>query len=193
MLDRAEKLAMDIHEKYGGEELHIICVLKGSRGFFSALVDILNRIHRYTTGHSRPPYIEHYVRLKSYSGMESTGRVQIMADDLSTLHGKHVLVVEDIVDTGRSLSYFCRQLLDYQPKTVRVASLLEKRTPKSVGFLADFVGFSIPDVFIVGFCLDYNEMFRDLEHLAVLDQSGIDKYKNTPHEGQQFHDEEHQQ
>ena len=180
MLDRIEKLAMDIHDVYGNDELHIICVLKGSRGFFSALVEILNRIRRYTPGHKSPPYIEHYVRLKSYSGMESTGRVQVMADDLSTLMGKHVLVVEDIVDTGRSLSYFCRQLLDYKIKTLRIASLLEKRTPKSVGFKADFVGFQIPDEFIVGFCLDYNEMFRDLEHLAILSECGIDKYKNLP-------------
>ena len=182
MLDRIEKLAMDIHDLYINEELHIICVLKGSRGFFSALVEILNRIRRYTSGHTSPPYIEHYVRLKSYSGMESTGRVQVMADDLSTLHGKHVLVVEDIVDTGRSLSYFCRQLLDYKIKTLRIASLLEKRTPKSVGFKADFVGFQIPDEFIVGFCLDYNEMFRDLEHLAILSESGIEKYRihNSP-------------
>lgn len=181
ILDRIEKLAMDIYETYGDQELHIICVLKGSRGFFSALVEILNRIRRYTAGHKTPPYIEHYVRLKSYSGMESTGRVQVMADDLTTLHGKHVLVVEDIIDTGRSLSYFCRHLLQYKPATIRLASLLLKNLPKdavSMNVKPDFCGFLIPPEFIVGFCLDYNEMFRDLEHIAVISEQGIEKYKH---------------
>ena len=177
MIDRIEKLAMDIYEHYGDQELHIICILKGSRGFFSALIEVLNRIRRYSGQHTNPPYIEHYVRLKSYSGMESTGKVQIMADDLSTLHGKHVLVVEDIVDTGRSLSYFCRSLLQYKPSTVKIATLLEKRTPKSIGFKADFVCFEIPDAFAVGFSLDFCEFFRDMNHLAVLDPAAIEKYK----------------
>ncbi len=181
ILDRIEKLAMDIYETYGDQELHIICVLKGSRGFFSALVEILNRIRRYTSGHKTPPYIEHYVRLKSYSGMESTGKVQVMADDLSSLHGKHVLVVEDIIDTGRSLSYFCRHLLQFKPRTIRLASLLLKHLPKeafSMNVKPDFCGFLIPAEFIVGFCLDYNEMFRDLEHVAVISETGIEKYKH---------------
>jgi hypoxanthine phosphoribosyltransferase len=177
MIDRIEKLAMDIYEHYGDQELHIICILKGSRGFFSALIEVLNRIRRYSGHHTNPPYIEHYVRLKSYSGMESTGKVQIMADDLSTLHGKHVLVVEDIVDTGRSLSYFCRSLLQYKPSTVKIATLLEKRTPKSIGFKADFVCFEIPDAFAVGFSLDFCEFFRDMNHLAVLDPAAIEKYR----------------
>lgn len=182
ILDRIEKIAMDIYETYGDEELHIICVLKGSRGFFSALVEVLNRIRRYTAGHKTPPYIEHYVRLKSYSGMESTGKVQVMADDLATLQGKHVLVVEDIIDTGRSLSFFCRHLLQFKPRTVRLASLLLKNLPKEsvcLNLKPDFCGFLIPPEFIVGFCLDYNEMFRDLEHIAVLDPKAIEKYKNS--------------
>ena len=182
ILDRIEKIAMDIYETYGDQELHIICVLKGSRGFFSALVEVLNRIRRYTSGHKTPPYIEHYVRLKSYKGMESTGNVQVMADDLTTLQGKHVLVIEDIIDTGRSLSYFCRHLLQYKPATIRLASLLLKNLPKdssSLNIKPDFCGFLIPPEFIVGFCLDYNEMFRDLEHIVVLSESGIEKYKNS--------------
>jgi hypoxanthine phosphoribosyltransferase len=182
ILDRIEKIAMDIYETYGDEELHIICVLKGSRGFFSALVEVLNRIRRYTAGHKTPPYIEHYVRLKSYSGMESTGKVQVMADDLATLQGKHVLVVEDIIDTGRSLSFFCRHLLQFKPRTVRLASLLLKNLPKEsvcLNLKPDFCGFLIPPEFIVGFFLDYNEMFRDLEHIAVLDPKAIEKYKNS--------------
>lgn len=70
-----------------------------------------------------------------------------------------------------------QHLEDFGPRTIKIASLLEKRTPKSIGFLGDFVGFSIPDEFIVGYCLDYNEHFRDLDHICVLNGKGIEDYK----------------
>lgn len=179
VLDRIEKLAVDIRETYGDEPIHLLCILKGSRGFFSELCSILNRIHRYTADHVNLPYVEHYVRLKSYHNTESTGLIQVISDDLSILHDKHVLVVEDIIDTGRTLSHFCKQLVDLKPKSLRIASLLEKRTPKSVGLRADFAGFSIPDVFIVGYSLDYNERFRDLNHLSVLSAASVEKYSEA--------------
>jgi len=176
VLDRIEKLAVDIRETYGDEPIHLLCILKGSRGFFSELCSVFNRIHRYTANHVNLPYVEHYVRLKSYHNTESTGMIQVISDDLSILKDKNVLVIEDIIDTGRTLSHFCKQLVSLQPKTLKIASLLEKRTPKSVGLRADFAGFSIPDVFIVGYSLDYNERFRDLNHLSVLSAASVEKY-----------------
>jgi hypoxanthine phosphoribosyltransferase len=176
VLDRIERLAVDIRESYGDEPIHLLCILKGSRGFFSELCSVLNRIHRYTGNHVNMPYVEHYIRIKSYHNTESTGTVQVVSDDLSMLHDKHVLVVEDIIDTGRTLNHFCKQLLDLQPKSLKIASLLEKRTPKSVGLRADFAGFDVPDVFIVGYSLDYNERFRDLNHLSVLTTAAVAKY-----------------
>merc|ERR1711862_375129 len=125
-------------------------------------------------GFRRAPYYEQYVRLKSYKNMESTGELQVISDDLKILEGKHVLIVEDIIDTGNTLKKFCQHLESFSPKTIKIASLLEKRTPKSIGFLGDFVGFSIPDEFIVGYCLDYNEHFRDLNHICVLNSKGIE-------------------
>jgi len=176
ILDRIERLAVDIRDAYGDEPIHLLCILKGSRGFFSELCAVLNRIHRYTGKHVNLPYVEHYIRIKSYHNTESTGMVQVISDDLSILEDKHVLVVEDIIDTGRTLSHFCKQLISLKPRTLKIASLLEKRTPKSVGLRSDFVGFTVPDVFIVGYSLDYNERFRDLNHLSVLTQASVEKY-----------------
>ncbi len=175
--DRIEKLAMDISQFYGPQELHLLCILKGSRGFFSHLVDCLNRLYQYTDGHSRPPYMEHYVRIKSYMDeATSTQKMNIMSDDLSVLKGKDVLIVEDMIDSGKTLKTFCKSLLDYHVGSLRIASMIEKRRDV-VTVKADFVGFSCPNKFIAGYCIDYNEMFRDLEHIVVLNDEAIEKYK----------------
>mmetsp|Transcript_5791 Transcript_5791/g.5382 ORF Transcript_5791/g.5382 Transcript_5791/m.5382 type:complete len:132 (-) Transcript_5791:409-804(-) len=89
---------------------------------------------------------------------------------------QEVLIVEDIIDTGNTLTKFSKYLEAFGPKSIRVATLVEKRSSKACGFKGDFVGFSVPDDFIVGFCLDYNEHFRDLEHVAVLSDEAIRKY-----------------
>lgn len=99
--DRIEKLAMDIRKHYGMEQIHILCILKGSRGFFSKLLEILDRIHKYQVncyaagveaqaGFSKAPYMEHYIRLKSYEGTESTGGLKVIGDSLEDLKGKDV-------------------------------------------------------------------------------------------------------
>eukprot|EP00386_Alphamonas_edax_P008332 GDKI01027330.1.p1 GENE.GDKI01027330.1~~GDKI01027330.1.p1 ORF type:complete len:242 (-),score=97.69 GDKI01027330.1:468-1193(-) len=178
LLDRIEKLAFDIKQHYGDEGVDLICILKGSRGFFNHLLQNLNKSHMYGSQHStRPPYMEHYVRLKSYVNDQSSGDLQVIAEDLSVLKNKNVLIVEDIIDTGLTLTKFCKYLEKLGPKTVGVTSLVEKRTDKNItGFKGDFVGFSIPDAFVVGFGLDYNEMFRDLDHVGVVSETGKDKY-----------------
>eukprot|EP01066_Platyproteum_vivax_P005012 Platyproteum_vivax@DN1639_c0_g1_i1.p1 len=181
ILDRIEKLAHDIKNSYAqNTELHVICILKGSRGFFTQLLAYLNKITLYSEqGNSNPPYMEHYVRLKSYSNDKSTGKLQVISENLAVLGDKDVLIVEDIIDTGHTLSQFVKFLVEVKPRSVKVASLLEKRTDKSVGFKGDFVGFSCPDGFVVGFSLDYNEYFRDLDHICIINRSAIQKYR-TP-------------
>jgi hypoxanthine phosphoribosyltransferase len=176
--DRIEKLAMDISQFYGHQELHLICILKGSRGFFSHLVECLNRLYQYTDGHSRPPYMEHYVRIKSYlDEATNTQKINIMSSDLSALKGKDVLLVEDIIDSGKTLKTFCKSLLDYHVGSLRIASMIEKQR-ETATVKADFVGFACPaNKFIAGYCIDYNEMFRDLEHIVVLNDEAIEKYK----------------
>lgn len=82
---------------------------------------------------------------------------------MSNIKGKNVLIVEDIIDTGKTMVKLLKTMEKYSPKTVRVCSLLVKRTPRSNGFLPDYAGFSIPEKFVVGYALDLNEHFRDLE------------------------------
>ncbi|PFH34423.1 hypoxanthine-xanthine-guanine phosphoribosyl transferase HXGPRT [Besnoitia besnoiti] len=167
--DKVEKLAFDIHKCYFGQELHIICILKGSRGFFNMLIDYLARIQKYCgAASSHPSYFEHFVRLKSYNNDNSTGKLKVLSDDLSIFKDKHVLIVEDIIDTGYTLTEFGNQLKAVGPKSLKVATLVEKRTDRSNGFKGDFVGFNIPDHWIVGCCYDFNEIFRDFDHVAVL-------------------------
>nr|AZL94658.1 hypoxanthine-guanine phosphoribosyltransferase [Nephromyces sp. MMRI]AZL94659.1 hypoxanthine-guanine phosphoribosyltransferase [Nephromyces sp. MMRI]AZL94660.1 hypoxanthine-guanine phosphoribosyltransferase [Nephromyces sp. MMRI]AZL94661.1 hypoxanthine-guanine phosphoribosyltransferase [Nephromyces sp. MMRI]AZL94662.1 hypoxanthine-guanine phosphoribosyltransferase [Nephromyces sp. MMRI] len=176
IIDRIEKLAHDIKETYGDEELNLLCLLKGSRSFFTQLISFLNKMHVYGKSASfRPPYMEHYVRVKSYcnDGPNAEGVLEVISEDLSCLKGKNVLVVEDIIDTGNTLNKFYSWIENLQPKTITVAALLEKRTDRGPGFTGDFVGFSVPDGFLVGFSLDYNEMFRDLEHICVLNEEAM--------------------
>ncbi|GCC37570.1 hypothetical protein chiPu_0016074 [Chiloscyllium punctatum] len=89
----------------------------------------------------------------------------------------NVLIVEDIVETGRTMRKLLALLEKYKPQMVKVASLLLKRTPRSSGYRPDFVGFEIPDKFVVGYALDYNEYFRDLNHICVISERGRQKYK----------------
>lgn len=180
VMDRIEKIAVDILHAYQfrerGTRVTMLCVLKGGHQFFS---DLCNALKRLTlTSCSHPPLTFDFIRVKSYSNTESTGEVTIesVGVDLKALPGRHVLLVEDIIDTGHTMAKLVPYLQSFGPTTVRVATLLQKRTPKSNGFQPDFSGFSIPDKFVVGYCLDYNEVYRDMAHIAVMNGSGIAKH-----------------
>ena len=176
ILDRVDKLAETIREDYTGKTIHLLCVLKGGSCFFNALVEKLRLSHHYGLC-DYVPFTFDFIRVKSYDGLESTGNVTVSGIDLNTLVGKEVLLVEDIIDTGVTMTKLLPLLQQHQPASIKVASLLEKRTEKSCGYQGDYVGFSIPDAFVVGYCLDYNEIFRDLEHICVINQKGIDHWK----------------
>jgi len=97
--------------------------------------------------------------------------------DPESLNGRHVVLCEDIVDSGLTMRSLIPHILERaEPKTLEVACLLEKRSERSTGFKADYVGFSIPDKFVVGYCLDYNEAFRDMEHICVINEAGIAQF-----------------
>jgi len=118
-----------------------------------------------------------FIRLKSYHNTESVGEVQILGgDDLSGIVGKNVLIVEDIVDTGKTMVKLLSILEKFKPKNIKCCSLLVKRTPHSNGYVPDYVGFAIPDSFVVGYALDYNEYFRDLDHICVINEHGKKSY-----------------
>ena len=178
IVDRVEKLAYDILKDYHGLTIHMCVVLKGASTFFEDLHNAIRRLHECNR-YSYIPYVIEFVRVKSYEGMSSTGSVEITGCDLNKLKGKHVLFVEDIIDTGLTMTKLFAYMQDHvQPASVRVTSLLEKRTSASCGFKGDYVGFSVPDKFVIGYCLDYNEAFRDLSHICVINKHGIEKYSD---------------
>lgn len=98
--------------------------------------------------------------------------------DLSTVAGKHLMLIEDIIDTGVTMTRLIPELQKAGAASVKVASLLEKRTDRSCGYKADFVGFSVPDHFVVGYNLDYDEAFRDLPHICIINEAGIEHFRH---------------
>lgn len=178
--DRIEKLAADIfNDMIEHQEIHIsaVCVLKGGYKFFSELLNKLNTLNT-TSGRSVPISID-FIKVKSYVDTASTGEVKIVGMDnlVESLKGKNVLIVEDMIDTGRTMQKLLKTMQKYEPKTLKVATLMRKRTPLSDGYAPDFVGFEIPDKFLIGYALDYNEYFRDLSHICTINQAGIEKFK----------------
>ena len=179
--DRIQQMASEIHQDYEGKNPTLVCVLKGAFRFFSDLTYELERMN----GRIPPqklakrsvPFSIDFLRAKSYGNQSSTGDVQLFLTQLDDIKGRDVLLVEDIVDTGETAVHLIEALKKYNPASVKMASVLVKRTSKSNGYVPDYAGFSIPDKFVVGYCLDYNEWFRDLQHLCVLNDHGQEKYK----------------
>lgn len=116
-----------------------------------------------------------FIRVSSYEGTESTGNVKIGGGiDLESLKGKHVILVEDIVDTGTTLSHLIPLLHEKaNPASIEVCSLLTKRIEKPQKCSAKYTGFSIPNHFIIGYGLDFNELYRDIKDIWVISQEGI--------------------
>jgi hypoxanthine phosphoribosyltransferase len=175
ILDRIQKLAKRIVDESNGP-LVVLCVLKGGHQFFA---DLVNEIKKLNTrlGRSVPLSLD-FIKVKSYHNMTSTGdiKISLTSEELKDLHGKNLLIVEDIIDTGRTMRSLLEYLKQYEPASVRVASLLLKKTPLSNGYVPEYVGFAIPDEFVVGYALDYNEYFRDLDHICVISEHGKDAY-----------------
>jgi hypoxanthine phosphoribosyltransferase len=123
------------------------------------------------------PFKHDYLKAKSYLNDQSTGMVKLTLSDFSELNGKDVLLVEDIIDTGETMQKIISELKNHSPKSIKVASLLVKDTKRSNGYKPDYAGFIIPDLFVVGYCLDYNENFRDLSHICIINEKGKQRYK----------------
>ncbi|XP_029524790.1 hypoxanthine phosphoribosyltransferase 1, like isoform X1 [Oncorhynchus nerka] len=176
IMDRTERLARDIVRDMGGHHIVALCVLKGGYTFFSDLLDYIKALNQNSD--KSVPLTVDFIRLKSYCNDQSTNIVKVVGgDELSTLTGKNVLIVEDIVETGRTMETLLSLLSECNPKMVKVVSLLVKRTPRSSGYRPDYIGFEVPDSFLVGYALDYNEYFRDLSHICILNENAKEKYK----------------
>uniref|UniRef100_A0A8C7J777 Hypoxanthine phosphoribosyltransferase n=2 Tax=Oncorhynchus TaxID=8016 RepID=A0A8C7J777_ONCKI len=176
IMDRTERLARDIVRDMGGHHIVALCVLKGGYTFFADLLDYIKALNQNSD--KSVPLTVDFIRLKSYCNDQSTNIVKVIGgDELSTLTGKNVLIVEDIVETGRTMETLLSLLSECNPKMVKVVSLLVKRTPRSSGYRPDYIGFEVPDLFLVGYALDYNEYFRDLSHICILNENAKEKYK----------------
>ncbi|KAI2808949.1 hypothetical protein RDWZM_003568 [Blomia tropicalis] len=182
--DRIERLACDIAVDLANEPFTALCVLKGGYLFFNDLLEKIRQLYRYrlmdfpdSNGDEAQQIRVEFIRLKSYENERSTSNIEVIGiESLESLRGKNVLIVEDIIDTGKTMVRLLDLLKQYSPKSVRVTSLFVKRTPLSNGYLPEYSGFIIPNKFIVGCNMDYNEYFRDLNHLCVMNEFGKDKY-----------------
>lgn len=156
--ERVKELGRYIDEMYAGKDLLLISVLKGSVIF---MADLLRAI-------SIPHEID-FMATSSYgASTESSGVVRIIKDLNQPIEGRHVLIVEDIIDSGHTLSYLTRILEARNPASLRIVTLLDKPERREVELDVDWVGFSIPNEFVIGYGLDYNELYRNLPFIGVL-------------------------
>jgi len=155
---RVKELAEQISEDYAGKELILIGILKGA---FIFMADLIREI-------SIPCRVD-FARLASYgTGSESSGKVVLTKDIETSIKGKDVLIVEDILDTGLTMQYFVGWMKERNPKSIKICVFLDKRKRRKVSFEADYVGYSIEDGFVVGYGLDFNEMYRFSPDIYVI-------------------------
>jgi hypoxanthine phosphoribosyltransferase len=156
---RVRELGRNVSDTYRGSVPLLISVLKGGVVF---LTDLMRAI-------TIPHHID-FLQVSSYEGgTKTTGTVRIMSDLGINIAGRDVLVVEDIVDTGLTLTYLLKQLEIRQPRSLKVCALLSKPSARRVDVTVDFLGFEIPNEFVVGYGLDYEEKYRNLPYIGVLD------------------------
>ena len=156
---RVQEIAKQIEEEYKGKELTLICILKGSI-FFT--VDLAKKIN----GDIKLEFI----RVSSYNeGTESSGEIKMKLDLKDSIQGKDVIVIEDIIDTGRTLSYLIEYLKMKKPNSVKLCALLDKPDRRVVEVKVDYTGFQIPDKFVVGYGLDYDEKYRNLPYVGYIE------------------------
>jgi hypoxanthine phosphoribosyltransferase len=156
---RVRELGQQINAAYGdGDRLLLVCVLKGAFMFLADLVRQLEVRHEVD-----------FMEISSYgAGTVSSGVVRILLDLEQNVEGRHVLIAEDIIDSGRTLDYITRNLQTRRPASVRVCTLLSKPSRREIDVPLAFVGFEIPDEFVLGYGLDYAEEYRNLPFIGVL-------------------------
>jgi hypoxanthine phosphoribosyltransferase len=169
---RVAEMGADINRDYAGQPVILLGVLKGAAIFLSDLarqlkVDATFDFIGVSSYGNRPSPAQ---ELKS--GWDSTGEVRLTKDMDQSMIGKNVILVEDILDTGLTMTYLKKLLMNRQPKSFRIAALLDKPSRRKQPIQADYVGFSIPDEFVVGYGLDYAEKYRNLPDICVVPREG---------------------
>jgi len=169
---RVAEMGAEINREYAGQSVILLGVLKGAAIFLSDLsrqlkVDATFDFIGVSSYGNRPSPAQ---ELKT--GWDSTGEVRLTKDMDQSMIGKNVILVEDILDTGLTLTYLKKLLMARQPKSFRIAALLDKPSRRKQPIHADYVGFSIPDEFVVGYGLDYAEKYRNLPDICVVPREG---------------------
>ena len=156
---KIKELGQKISEKFAGEEVHLICILKGSVFFVCELAK------RITV-----PVTMDFMQCSSYSGnTKSSGIVRIVKDLDENIEGKEVIIIEDIIDSGRTLSHLKKLLGQRNPASLKICTLLDKPERRVVDVDVEYVGFQIEDKFVVGYGLDYDQQYRNLPYIGVVE------------------------
>lgn len=156
---RVKQLGKIISDDYRGKEPVIICMLKGAVYFFADLIK-----------HIDIPVMIDFARLSSYRNGTTSGKMELIADITAEIENRDVLIVEDIVDSGKTLSYFIDLLKEKKPASIKICTFLDKKERREVDITADYIGFDIPCGFVIGYGLDYAERYREFPFLAEIIQ-----------------------
>lgn len=155
--DRVKEIARRINEDFTGEEVVVIAVLRGAVIFFS---DIFRKLTLDCEAD--------FISVGSYGKGATSGKLELKKDITADIKGKNVIIVEDILDTGKTLKFICDLLSQREPKALRVCVLLDKKCEKQSEVKADYVGFEVDDTFVVGYGLDYADRYRNLPYIGEL-------------------------
>ena len=157
---RIEELATEIQKDYLGEDILVICILKG---FLYFTVDLTKKINNYKLEID-------FIRISSYGDeLTSSGKINIIKDLETDINGRNVLVVEDIIDTGNTLYYLKDILEKRNPRSLKICTLLDKKSRRIKNVVPEYIGFEIEDKFVVGYGLDYKDCFRNLPFIGYVD------------------------
>jgi hypoxanthine phosphoribosyltransferase len=162
--NRAKEIAEQIDRDYEGEDVILLGTLKGSVPW---LVDIMK--------HTKTDCKVEFITASSYgASMSSSGVVKITYEPRINMYNSHVIVVEDIVDTGNTLKYVIEKLKERGPKSVKVCTMLNKQARRVADVKPDYIGFEVDDLFVIGYGLDFDQRFRGLPYISYLDESDIE-------------------
>lgn len=163
LANTVERLGTQISRDYQGQELLVICILKGASVF---MADLIRKI-------DLPIQID-FMAVSSYGhSTQSSGVVKINKDLDTDIENRHILIVEDIIDSGLTLKYLSENLQSRRPKSLKICTLLDKPERRKTHLSIDYTGFEIPDVFIVGYGIDYAEHYRNLPYIGVISPNAL--------------------
>ncbi len=152
-----EQLGKTLTEDYCGKEPVVVGILRGVVPFYAALTQAMD-----------VPMVQDFMSISSYHGTQTTGEIRFKKDMDVSIQGRHVLILEDIVDSGLTLKKVVEELKTRNPASIKVCTLLDKPSGRKVEFTPDYCCFTIPDGFVVGFGLDYNDHYRNLPYVGIL-------------------------